>query len=68
MRNSTKIRQLIASNNLLLSDGGNKNIDIIITNKQSGNSHMVTGKNLTEALNRAVSDTRRIAKDEDFNF
>jgi hypothetical protein len=68
MRNSTKIRQLIASNNLVLSDGGNKNIDIIITNKHSGNSHMVTGKNLTEALNRAVSDTKRIAKDEGFNF
>lgn len=68
MRNNTKIKKLIEANNLLLSDGGEKTIDIIITNKQSGNSHMVTGKNLTEALNRAVSDTKKIAKDGEFNF
>jgi len=68
MRNGTKIRKLIFRNKLIISEGENMKVDIIITNNSSGNSHIVTGKNFTDALNKAVSDTSKLSIDGDYEF
>lgn len=43
-------------------------IEIIITNKESGNSHLVSGKNWTEAANAAIKDTKQLSGNGTFNF
>ncbi len=43
-------------------------IEIIITNKESGNSHIVTGCNWTEVTKLAISDTQRVSAPGSFKF
>ncbi len=67
MKITTKLKHLMFDNTLIMTQEG-PNIQIIITNKESGNSHMVAGKNWTEATNAAIKDTRIHSIDGSFKF
>lgn len=53
----TKLKNLLWNNKVQLTiyDG---EIEAIVTDKISGDSHLVSGKNWSEVLNKAISETR----------
>jgi hypothetical protein len=64
MRTNTKIKQLLQENTLTLSLNKSGGIDIIITNNQTGNSHLSTGTSISAAAASAYSDTLKVKKME----
>lgn len=60
MRNNTKLKKLLQEHKLIISQDIDGQIEVIITNKETGDSHMVFGNNLSEIFNRAVTDTNRM--------
>jgi len=58
MKSITRIKNLLWDNDVALSmDRGI--ITAVITNRNSGNSHLVSGKNLTEISTKAISDSKK---------
>lgn len=67
MKAVTRLKKLMWDNTILLTQNG-KDMDMIITNKESGNSHIVTAPNWTELTKKAISDTAYYSKGNSFNF
>ncbi len=64
MRTNTKIKQLLKEHTLTFSLNKSGGIDIIITNNETGNSHLSTGASLSAATASAYSDTQKVKKQE----
>lgn len=67
MRTSTKLKKLLEHNTATFSlhDG---RFEIIVTNNYTGNSHLCTGANLSQAVERAFRDTIKASEEKDMNF
>jgi hypothetical protein len=67
MRTSTKLKKLLEHNTATfsLNDG---QFEIIVTNLYTGNSHLCTGANLSQAVEKAFRDSIKISEERDMNF
>jgi hypothetical protein len=65
MRTNTKIKQLLKEHTLTFSLNRSGAIDIIITNNETGNSHLSTGASLSAATASAFSDTQKVKKQQE---
>ncbi|RYD54871.1 MAG: hypothetical protein EOP56_18050 [Sphingobacteriales bacterium] len=65
MRSNTLLKKLLEHNTVaLVMDRGK--YDLIVTNRDTGNAHVVTAWTLSQAYTKAYKDTRRISKDLNF--
>jgi hypothetical protein len=67
LRTSTKLKKILEYNTATISLS-NGVFDIIITNNQSGSSHISSGINFSQAIERAYRDTIKAAGNKEFNF
>jgi hypothetical protein len=67
MRTSTKLKKLLENNTatFFLKEG---KFEVIIVNNDTGNSHLCSGDNLSQVVDRALRDTNKASKKKDGNF
>ena len=54
--------------NTLTMTQNDTEMELVVTNKESGNSHMVSDKNWTGLLKKAINDTKAGSLDNSLNF